>query len=72
DGDLAALRSTPNASAEYPLRWWLWSVLEHEIHHKAQLAIYLRQMGKVAPYFADPLPLGERPDIQLRDELGGV
>ncbi len=72
DADLATLHSGPNASAHYPLRWWLWFVLEHEIHHKAQLAVYLRQMGKVAPFFANPLPLGERPDIQKREELGGV
>src|SRR2546425_12783504 len=39
-----------------PLRWWLWFVLEHEIHHKAQLALYLREMGKVPPFFALPLP----------------
>jgi hypothetical protein len=31
----------PNATVELPLRWWFWFVLEHEIHHKAQLAVYL-------------------------------
>ena len=72
EADLAALHPGPNASADYPLRWWLWFVLEHEIHHKAQLAVYLRQMGKVAPFFANPLPLGERPDIQAREELNGA
>lgn len=70
--ELAAFHAGPKASANYPLRWWLWFVLEHEIHHKAQLAVYLRQMGKVAPFFANPLPLGTRPDIQAREELDGV
>ena len=72
DADLSTLHTGPNESADYPLRWWLWFVLEHEIHHKAQLAVYLRQMGKVAPFFANPLPLGERPDIRARQELDGV
>ena len=53
------------------LRSWLWFVLEHEIHHKGQIATYLRQMGKTSPFFATPLPKGERPDAVLRQELGG-
>ncbi len=72
DADLATLPPGPDGAARYPLRWWLWFVLEHEIHHKAQLAVYLRQMGKVAPFFANPLPPGERPDIRKREEMGGV
>ena len=55
---------------DLPLRWWLWFVLEHEVHHKAQLSIYLRQLGKVPPYFAMVLP--DRPDIRIRAEWGGV
>lgn len=69
--DLSTLTAGPGGGAQYPLRWWLWFVLEHEIHHKAQLAVYLRQMGQVAPFFANPLPLGERPDIRKREELDG-
>ncbi|HZS08034.1 MAG TPA: DinB family protein [Blastocatellia bacterium] len=61
----------PHASIEASLRSWLWFILEHEIHHKAQLSEYLRQMGHVPPFFAIALPLGERPDIQARAELGG-
>lgn len=53
------------------LRSWLWFVLEHEIHHKGQIWTYLRQMGYVAPFYAMPLPLGERPDIPAREQLGG-
>jgi uncharacterized damage-inducible protein DinB len=55
---------------ELPLRWWLWFVLEHEIHHKAQLALYLRQLGKVPPFFA--MVLTDRPDIRIRSEMGGI
>lgn len=58
--------------AEWSLRSWLWHVLEHEIHHKAQLAEYMRQMGVVPPFFAFVLPGGQRPDIEIRTSLGGV
>ena len=36
---------------EWSLRSWLWYVLEHEVHHKAQLAEYMRQIGIVPPFF---------------------
>ena len=51
---------------------WLRAMVEHEIHHKAQLAEYLRAMGYVPPYFGIPLPLGTRPDIDAREGWGGV
>ena len=70
DGDLDRIMHVPNAPVELPLRWWLWFVLEHEIHHKAQLALYLRQVGKVPPFFAMVMP--DRPDIRIRAEWGGV
>jgi len=54
------------------LRSWLWFVLEHEVHHKAQLAEYLRALGRVPPYFAMVLPAGMRPDIEARAALDGV
>lgn len=60
----------PNGPADLPLRWWLWFILEHEVHHKAQLSVYCRQMGKTAPFFASPLPPGERPDMRISAELG--
>ncbi len=53
------------------LRWWLWLLVEHEVHHKAQVAVYLRQMGKTPPYFAAPLEKGVRPDWEARERLGG-
>jgi uncharacterized damage-inducible protein DinB len=39
-------------------------VKEHEIHHKGQLAVYLRQFGVVPPFFAQAFPPGVRPDIR--------
>lgn len=60
------------APVQWSLRSWLWYVLEHEIHHKAQVAEYMRQMGMVPPFFAFVLPGGQRPDIELRTSLGGV
>ena len=70
DANLSDIMHVPNAPIELPLRWWLWFILEHEIHHKAQLALYLRQLGKVPPFFAMVLP--DRPDIRIREEWGGV
>jgi uncharacterized damage-inducible protein DinB len=60
------------STVDATLRSWLWFILEHEIHHKAQLSEYLRMMGKVPPYFAMTLPDGLRPDLQARADLGGV
>ena len=60
------------APMEFSFRWWLWFVLEHEMHHKGHLAEYARQMGRVPPFLAFALPMGTRPDIQARIDLGGV
>ena len=54
------------------LRSWLWFVLEHEIHHKAQISLYLRLLGETPPFFAAPLPPGVRPDQEFRDRMGGI
>lgn len=56
--------SVPNIPVQWPLRSWLWYMVEHEIHHKAQLALYLRQVGITPPFFAFVLPSGVRPDIR--------
>jgi uncharacterized damage-inducible protein DinB len=53
-------------------RWWLWLLVEHEVHHKAQIAVYLRQMGKTPPFFAAALEGGARPDVEMRDKMGGI
>lgn len=57
---------------EWSLRSWLWYVLEHEVHHKAQLAEYMRQMGLTPPFFAFVMPEGQRPDVEARANLGGI
>ena len=73
DDALDRVISPPHAGGiQASLRSWLWFVLEHEIHHKAQLAEYLRALGRVPPYFAMVMPAGMRPDIEARAALGGV
>ena len=57
------------SAVKWSLRSWLWYVLEHEIHHKAQLAEYVRQLGGLPPFFAMPLAVGDRPDIRMRAQL---
>lgn len=71
EAELSRLVEIPGAPVQWSLRSWLWFVLEHELHHKAQLAVYLRQMGRTAPFYALALPPGERPDFQARQDLGG-
>ncbi|HXE74800.1 MAG TPA: DinB family protein [Candidatus Xenobia bacterium] len=61
---LEATVRVPNIPVEWPLRSWLWYMLEHEIHHKAQLAVYLRHIDVTPPFFAFVLPPGVRPDIR--------
>ncbi len=63
---LDTLIVVPNAPVEWPLRSWLWYVVEHEIHHKAQLTLYLQRIGVAPPFFAYALPPGLRPDIHPR------
>jgi uncharacterized damage-inducible protein DinB len=73
DDTLGRVVSPPHAGGiEGSLRSWLWFVLEHEIHHKAQLAEYLRALGRVPPYFAMVMPPGVRPDIEARAALDTI
>ena len=67
---LGEILELPDAPA-HTLRSWLWFVLEHELHHRGQIWAYLRAMGRTPPFYAMPLPLGERPDLKAREELGG-
>jgi uncharacterized damage-inducible protein DinB len=59
---LDQIASVPGIPVSWPLVSWLWYVVEHEVHHKAQLAIYLRAIGVEPPFFAFVLPPGVRPD----------
>jgi uncharacterized damage-inducible protein DinB len=71
-GVLDVVKRHGYADVDATVRTWLWFILEHEIHHKAQLAEYLRALGHVPPYFGIVLPPGTRPDIAARAALGGV
>jgi uncharacterized damage-inducible protein DinB len=35
--------------SEFPLRWIVWHVLEHEIHHRGEIYLMLGLMGMQAP-----------------------
>lgn len=69
--DLSSTPPVPDMPIEWTLRSGLWFILEHELHHKGQIWLYLRRMGVTAPFYAFPLPVGERPDIAAREQLGG-
>jgi uncharacterized damage-inducible protein DinB len=60
-----------NDEPSQTLRWWLWFLVVHEVHHKAQISVYLRQMGKTPPFFAEALAGGARPDVEAREKFGG-
>ena len=62
--ELDTLKSVPGIPIPWPLRGWLWYLVEHEVHHKAQLALYLREHNIIPPFFAFSLPQGVRPDIR--------
>ena len=65
--DLPALDeivSVPHIPTQWPAKSWLWYLVEHEVHHKAQLALYLRLIEAVPPFFAFVLPQGVRPDVR--------
>ena len=57
--------TVPDVPVDWTLRAWLWYLVEHEVHHKAQLALYLREIGVVPPFFALAFPPGIRPDIRV-------
>lgn len=63
-GKLDEVMKVPNVPVPWTLRSWLWYLVEHEIHHKAQLAMYLRQVGITPPFFAFVFPKGVRPDVR--------
>ena len=48
DADLERIILAPWGS-EFPLRWIIWHVLEHEIHHRGEIYLMLGLMGMDAP-----------------------
>ncbi len=56
--------TVPEVPVPWTLRGWLWYLVEHEVHHKAQLALYLRLVGVIPPFFALAFPPGVRPDVR--------
>ena len=69
--ELSRVVEIPGSPLAHTLRSWLWFLVEHEMHHKAQIGMYLRQLGRTPPFYAMPLAAGERPDVQAREALGG-
>lgn len=52
----------PSVPIPWSLRTWLWYLVNHEVHHKAQIALCLRQIGIKPPFFAFVFPGAFRPD----------
>jgi uncharacterized damage-inducible protein DinB len=69
--DLDRVLTIPGTPGDWTARSWLWFILEHELHQKGQIWLYLRQIGITPPFYAMPLENGQRPDIAARQELGG-
>ena len=67
--DLGATVSVPSLPVSWPLRAWLWHIVEHEVHHKGKAAAYLRALGVEPPYFAAALTPGQRPDHEFAKKL---
>jgi len=59
---LDSIPQVPNMPIPWSLRTWLWYLVNHEVHHKAQLALYMREIGIKPPFFAFVFPGGFRPD----------
>jgi uncharacterized damage-inducible protein DinB len=47
-GDLEQMITAPWGE-EFPLRWVIWHVLEHEIHHRGEIYLMLGLLGMEAP-----------------------
>ncbi|HSS20406.1 MAG TPA: DinB family protein [Pyrinomonadaceae bacterium] len=61
---LDAIVAVPHIPTKWSIKSWLWYLVEHEVHHKAQLALYFRLIDLVPPFFAFVLPPGVRPDVR--------
>ncbi len=59
----------PNLPVPWTVQGWLDFILEHEIHHRSQTALYLRLLGVSPPFYAAVIEGGARPDIEARRKL---
>jgi len=48
EAELERIITAPWGS-EFPVRWAIWHVLEHEIHHRGEIFLMLGMLGKEAP-----------------------
>jgi len=48
DQDLETIIKAPWGN-EFPLRWVVWHVLEHEVHHRGEIFLMLGLLGREAP-----------------------
>jgi uncharacterized damage-inducible protein DinB len=62
--DLNRTVEIPFNPTRYSVRHWLYYMLEHLVHHKAQISIFLRQLEITPPFFAYEFPNNFRPDIE--------
>src|SRR6185369_14052856 len=59
---MARLVDVPNIPVQWPVRSWLWYIVEHEIHHRSQVAHCLRLLDIRPSFWGYVFPHGFRPD----------
>jgi uncharacterized damage-inducible protein DinB len=59
---IARLVDVPNIPVQWPVRSWLWYIVEHEIHHRSQVAHCLRLLDIRPSFWGYVFPHGFRPD----------
>lgn len=64
EDDLNRIVEIPYNPTKYSVRHWLYYILEHLLHHKAQISVFLRQLDITPPFFAYAFPNNFRPDIE--------
>jgi uncharacterized damage-inducible protein DinB len=57
-----SIPQVPNVPVPWTLRSWLWYLIEHVVHHKAQLELYMREVRLKPPFFAFVFAGGFRPE----------
>ncbi len=59
---MSKIAEVPNIPVQWPVRSWLWYLVEHEIHHRSQIAHSLRLLGIRPSFWGYVFPHGFRPD----------